>query len=613
MVMRYWGATGIYAESFASLVDKQARGIRGEDLLKSLRDRGWRAVSFGGDAALVQRTLQNRQPPIALIEVRPGRFHYVVVLGWANGAVIVHDPARAPFTVHRQADFERAWGRSEFWTLVATPGEGDAKARPVPEPAEPPKAVGSSPTLCGGIVDEAVQLANAGDVEGAGQLLERATVQCAGEAAGWRELAGVHAVRKDWARAATAARTALLLAPDDEHAASILATSLYLRGEPRDALRAWNRVGEPTIDLVEIRGLERTRYSVAYAAMRISPQTLLTAEGLTRTSRRLDAIPAFMGSRVTYTPRDGGLAQVTGAVIERPALPTSTFALGTTAIRAATDRELRVSMASVTRGGELWHGAWRWWDTRPRVSLGLAAPAPFGGTLSVSAVTERETFGTGAGFRERRGTLALSASDWLTGRVRWELSATREQWPARIVTGLTAGLRYQTLDDRFSADTRWTTWGSEWGASAAGEWRTRARHEGRVWLARAAVSSVSRGTPLGLWNGAGTGQGRDELLRAHPLLEDGVVRDGVFGRRLAAASLEWRRWGLPLKRVLRLAPAAFIDVAQASHAPAFADPRTHVDVGAGLRLAIPGAGVLRADLARGLRDGEMAVSFGWVR
>ena len=44
MVMRYWGATGIYAESFSSLVDKRARGIKGEDLIRSLHERGWQAV-----------------------------------------------------------------------------------------------------------------------------------------------------------------------------------------------------------------------------------------------------------------------------------------------------------------------------------------------------------------------------------------------------------------------------------------------------------------------------------------------------------------------------------------------------------------------------------------
>jgi outer membrane translocation and assembly module TamA len=66
-------------------------------------------------------------------------------------------------------------------------------------------------------------------------------------------------------------------------------------------------------------------------------------------------------------------------------------------------------------------------------------------------------------------------------------------------------------------------------------------------------------------------------------------------------------------RVLRIAPSVFVDVARAYDAPPFADSRAHVDVGVGLRVAVPGAGVLRADVARGLRDGEMALSFGWTR
>jgi hypothetical protein len=613
MVMRYWGATGIHAESFASLVDRQARGIKGEDLLGSLRERGWTAVSFGGDAALVQRTLQHRQPPIALIEDRPGRFHYVVLLSWAAGTVVVHDPARAPFRVLRERDFERAWSRANFWTLVALPGERGVNPAPAPEPAKASIPKVTAPTVCGGSVDDAVRLANDGDIAAAARLLERATVQCPGEAAGWRELAGLHAVRKDWPLATDAARKALSIDGSDDHAARILATSLYLRGESNGALDAWNRVGEPALDLVEIRGIERTRFSIPFRAMRLPPQTLLTAGRLTRAARRLDAIPAFMGSRVTYTPRDEGLAQVTGAVVERPVLPLSAFAVAATGLRAATDRELRVAAASVTGGGELWHAAWRWWDTRPRVSLGLDAPAPFGGTLGLSAVVERETFGEGTGFQQRRRIVTVSASDWLTGRIRWEVAGSHERWPGRTATGLTGGLRYQTVDDRFTADTRWTAWGGAWGASAGGEWRSRARSEGHVWLTRGLVSSVSRDTPLALWNGAGTGQARDELLRAHPLLHDGILRGGVFGRRLAAAGLEWRRWGAPVRRVLRLAPAAFIDAAKAGDAPAFADHRAHADVGVGLRLAIPGAGVLRADVARGLRDGEMAVSFGWGR
>ena len=37
-----------------------------------------------------------------------------------------------------------------------------------------------------------------------------------------------------------------------------------------------------------------------------------------------------------------------------------------------------------------------------------------------------------------------------------------------------------------------------------------------------------------------------------------------------------------------------------------------IDLGAGVRLTVPGApGTLRVDVARGLRDGHMAVSAGW--
>jgi outer membrane translocation and assembly module TamA len=82
---------------------------------------------------------------------------------------------------------------------------------------------------------------------------------------------------------------------------------------------------------------------------------------------------------------------------------------------------------------------------------------------------------------------------------------------------------------------------------------------------------------------------------------------------VASGGAEWRRWRTPVLRALRIAPAAFVDVARAYDAPAFADARAHVDAGLGVRVAIAGAGVIRADVARGLRDGQMAVSVGWSR
>jgi hypothetical protein len=307
---------------------------------------------------------------------------------------------------------------------------------------------------------------------------------------------------------------------------------------------------------------------------------------------------------------------VTGVAIERPVLPTGTIALSATALRALTDRELRVNAASVTGGGELWHAAWRWWDNRPRIAVGLDAPAPFGGVWAIGFVNERETYGDAATFQQERHTLSFSYADWLTGTTRWEAGATREEWPAGPATGVMGGIRYQSLDDRFTAAGRTTLWGRdgvEWLTGGSVEWRSRSRNEGIVIVSRGAASLASDGTPLSSWNGAGSGQGRDELLRAHPLLHDGVIRDAVFGRGLVNGTIEWRRWSAPFKRVLRVAPAVFVDAARACDVPEFADRRAHVDAGGGVRLAIPGAGVLRADVAVGLRDGRTAVSVGWTR
>jgi hypothetical protein len=68
-----------------------------------------------------------------------------------------------------------------------------------------------------------------------------------------------------------------------------------------------------------------------------------------------------------------------------------------------------------------------------------------------------------------------------------------------------------------------------------------------------------------------------------------------------------------MMKTLRVAPAAFVDIAKADRVPAFGDDRMHVDVGAGLRIAVPGTGVMRIDLGHGLRNGATALSLGWSR
>lgn len=65
---------------------------------------------------------------------------------------------------------------------------------------------------------------------------------------------------------------------------------------------------------------------------------------------------------------------------------------------------------------------------------------------------------------------------------------------------------------------------------------------------------------------------------------------------------------------MRLGWATFADAARATDRVDGAPPSAQVDVGVGLRVRVPGAGgVVRVDVATGLRDGARAVTVGWQR
>src|SRR5262249_50783485 len=151
---------------------------------------------------------------IALIEVRPSRYHYVVVIGASADRVVFHDPARGPSRVMSTQSFESVWAKSNRWMLVLLPGSGlqpdpggsglqpDPSARSSDRPKgqvfgdltptakrRPDPDVDRRPDPCG--VAEAVQVAKRGDALAARNALEHATATCGQDAAPWRELAGL--------------------------------------------------------------------------------------------------------------------------------------------------------------------------------------------------------------------------------------------------------------------------------------------------------------------------------------------------------------------------------------------------------------------------------------
>ena len=143
-------------------------------------------------------------------------------------------------------------------------------------------------------------------------------------------------------------------------------------------------------------------------------------------------------------------------------------------------------------------------------------------------------------------------------------------------------------------------------------WRSTAEQSLPFWSAMTEIEVASQVAPLALWPGAGTGQGRSGLLRAHPLLEGGVLTGPAFGRDVVHGSLEHVR---PLGHALGngLSIAGFVDAARGRHRLNGLDSSPlYVDAGFGLRVHAPGlGGAIRIDLARGLRGGGTILSAGW--
>jgi hypothetical protein len=622
MVMRYWTGSIVYADAFENLVNEDAGGIRGDDLVNALRERGWQAVSFRGDAKIAGGYLAGRRPLIVLIEDSPNRFHYVVVVGWWRDRVIAHDPARAPFRVYDEKSFTAAWSKSGHWTLLATPPAGGSNLRSgrgSVEEANETEAT-SSATACGPMVGEGVRLAGTGDLDRAAALLQLANEMCPADPAPLRELAGLHVLRKEWALAATLSAGALRIDGTDVHSARTLATSRFVLDDREGALDAWNGIGEPAVDLINVSGLERTRYEVPANLMRLKPRDTLTAANLAHARRRLAELPAASVSTIDYQPAGSGRANVEAAIVERPVVPSGAVPLAVIGARALTDRELTVTVAGLTGGGEALTASWRWWTRRPRIGLSFEAPSPsprLGSVWRLEAFHDEQTYARDGEFQETWRAARVSAADWLTPQWRGELGfgvdhfgglgtsgsiaasmehrSHGEDWSVKAAAGLYAGaLTTATLSTRV-------------------DWQTPRRISGSAFLARGGFQVTGKDAPLALWPGAGTEPARDALLRAHPLLDDGVVTDAVIGRTLASGSAEWRYWIQPGRRPFRIAPAVFIDAARALRSLDGFDRRFHVDLGIGLRVGIPGAGALRVDLGRGLRDGEMALSVGWDR
>jgi hypothetical protein len=637
MVLRYWGVGDVQSEDFKSLVDRAKGGIAAGDLTQAIVARGFVATSVDGDTERVVWSLGLGRPVVALIDGGNGRLHYVVIVAWATGRVLFHDPAIGPYRMKTEAEFRGLWKASGSWAVVPTPvasatGATD-KTTPTPTTDSPALKERSEPNTaarpCDSLVDPAIAVARSAEPERASPALLAAIELCPAEPRAFAAMAGVKFRQKQWKEASGFARKAAERDPKDADNQRLLATSLYLADEPEEALAAWNRVGEPRIDRVVIEGLNRTRQDIATKLVDLRPREVLTLDDLMLARRRLDHLPTSSRSKVTYRPLPDGRADVV-VLWDEPGLiePWRVLALRV-GVEAAAKREGSVDFHSPTGRGEGVSVGGRFAEHRPSVWASIRTPGLLGlpGVVTLGGLWDRQSYGSvtstsSAEVIETRRRGFLDWSHWVKTKARFETGVGIDRFRV-IDRNQTYASFHGAIETRLSKDrvallSDATSWLSGDAGRGFQEFGTQFAFRNSVQPRRFGASFRMDGrratteAPLAVWPGAGTGPGRPLLLRGSKLLRDGRVVGEAFGRGLlhATAELEMEAWS---RGGARLGVAAFSDWAKPWDTRLVRGPAAGIfALGLGVRLRAMGSAAVRIDVAKRPGHSGLVLSAGII-
>jgi hypothetical protein len=599
MVERFWGKRGVYAQEYQDLVNPDDGGIRYAALAEELRGRGWMVRVLRGVPEAASPLVDGGAPVIALLEFDPGRFHYVVLVGWSPDEVRFHDPAVGPNLSMEREEFLRRWSTSGYRGIVVLPTAGTIPSHPLVAGTIPSHPLGT------GVQGETGNGDSLGLLQASRQAFDEGR----------------------YGSASALAETAAERDPRDQRAWRLLAASLYMQGRPLGALSSWNRARMPRVDLIQVHGASTVSHRSILGRIGLAHQEVLTPEGLQLAARRTALIPTVARARADYRPNADGSVEVHVHLFEE--IPTWNAWTGVAGmlLQGLSGRRVRLHAPGLFGEGELIAVEGTLREARPGVGIQFSTPStPLPGIATAGGAWGREVYAAGepASSPSQRGQdseewtrVSLSLEEWVRPDTRAKATLLLERWQDRgrflglgastftFLSGSLAGLRME---------------GAGWVGAARQEgfafgntevrWRGSEVPHGRIRVeVRSGVALASRHAPRALWPGAGTGAVRPYLLRAHPLTQGGAVREGDLGRGLwygggEVAGPNWRTGPI------RLEPVGFVDLGRLWKTEG--EERLRVDLGASARLRLMGTeGWLELSVARSLNDDASAVSLSW--
>jgi hypothetical protein len=466
-------------------------------------------------------------------------------------------------------------------------------------------------------LDRAAAAAAAARLDEADRLLATARATCPTEPMVLRELAGLRFRQGRHAEAIALDEEYLRHAPGDSLGWQLLASSRYLTGNMDGALRAWNTIGRPRVDIVQVDGSHRVRFGVIANAIGVPDGAMLTPGRLALANRRVADIPALARAQVRYATVPTGEVEVRSAVVERATIGSIAQLLAVSAVGAVTRREARLTIASPLGAGERWTAQWRWESANPRRALRLDIPATIGlpGLATIEGSWERYRFAdTASGLPlEQRRAATVGFNGWVSGSVEALAAARFERWSSEgDYLALSAGGALHSAGDRvvlmalaergnaLSNQEAYTR------AQARLAWISRPSPGSPTWSARLGGDWASAAAPRSLRPIAGGGLGRSIPLRAHPFIIDHLLPTTRTGQGVVHGGLSGDRSVTRIGK-LSITAGVFLDGAEVfTPADGAVRHRSFLDGGAGIRLGMAGFSLpmVRLDLARGLLAGR---------
>jgi ABC-type bacteriocin/lantibiotic exporter with double-glycine peptidase domain len=132
MVLQYWqkahqAGSVFEVPSFPHIAEalgsEESKGVLGSQMKAYLASIGYQVFVFKGQWEDIKSHISKGRPLIVGLGNRGALDHYLVVTGWNDpeNVVLVNDPARRKLLKLDRKDFQKAWERTSYWTLLALP------------------------------------------------------------------------------------------------------------------------------------------------------------------------------------------------------------------------------------------------------------------------------------------------------------------------------------------------------------------------------------------------------------------------------------------------------------------------------------------------------------